>query len=293
MSGTVKTNTNILYARDSGVLEYEVHSNEGFYLIRIFSGLNEERYNTLALRLNTLIAEGPEHFIVDCNNLIELPVLWPRLLVQLSQALAKDHKRICLTNASQKLKSSIVSLGLDSSFSPTSRMIDAFQVLDIKTAGTTKLDVALVNPFILATIRTIEAQAKLSPQAERIYSREENSELLGEVNGVIPLNSNNFQGYVIISFSKKLALALSRLVLNETSDEINETIKSAVAEITNIVFISGKRKLNEVGFAVDSALPKVIIGGKLSGELIQKSAHVLTVPFETSEGTFYVEVRLP
>jgi CheY-specific phosphatase CheX len=269
-----------------------VHRNDGFLLVRVFKSLSEESSTQLADLAKCVLTEQPVHFVVDCSNLTELPLLWPRLLVKLSHSVEDEHKMLVSTNVGTKLKKVLAAEGLDKSLRPTAMMSEALLLLGLVKKSEAKIDVSVVNPFLKATIAAIEAQTKLMPQPGKSYSRPPRSDFPGMITGAIPLNCANFQGFVIISFPEKTALTITKMILGEEFTVINEAVKSAVAEITNIVFISGKRKLNEMGFAVDSALPKVYLKQALPPEISERSQFIISVPFETTEGSIYVEIRM-
>ncbi len=286
------TNETVSRLTRNGVSEYEVHRNDGFVLVRIFKSLTEETAAQLADLVKGILTELPVHFVVDCSNLSELPLLWPRLLVKISHSVDSEYKKLVTTNVSPKLKKALSTQGLDKSLRPTAMMSEALQVLGLGKKSGAMIDVSVVNPFLQAAITTIEAQTKLTPQAGKIYSRQSGAEFPGALSGAIPLNCANFRGFVIISFPEKTALAITKLILGADVSEIDELVQSTVAEITNIVFITGKRKLNEIGFAVDSALPKVYLKQTLPLEISDRSHFIITVPLETTEGPIYVEIRM-
>jgi len=275
-----------------GVSEYELHRNDGFVLVRVFKRLSEEISAQLIDLAKSIITEKPVHFIVDCKNLNDLPLPWPRLLVVLSHSLEKDHKKLVTTNVSPNLKKALSAQGLEKTLRPTAMMSEALKILGLEKKSGAKLDVTIVNPFLHAAIAVLESQSKLTPQAGKIFSRPRCSDFPGAVTGTIPLNCANFQGFVAISFPEKTALAVAKLMLGEDFSEINEMAQSAVAEITNIVFITGKRKLNEMGFAVDSALPRVYIDQVPLPEISERINFIISVPLETTEGPIYVEIRI-
>jgi CheY-specific phosphatase CheX/anti-anti-sigma regulatory factor len=265
-----------------------VHRHESYLLVRIFKSLTEESGSQLTDYLKCEMAEKPRHVIVDCSNLRA----WPRLLVNLSHLVGEERRKLVSTNVGSILKKALIDGGLDRSLRPTEMMGEALTVLGLKKANEAKIDVSIVNPFIEATIAAISAHTQLQPIAGKSYSRPAHSKLPGEITGVIPLNCAGFQGFVVVSFSEKTAKKITSLILMDEISSVDERVKSAVAELTNIAFTTGKRKLNEMGFAVDSAIPQVVAGQEISDDLKKLSQFIVSIPFEIADGSIYVEIRV-
>ena len=71
--------------------------------------------------------------------------------------------------------------------------------------------------------------------------------------------------------------------------EINEDVKDAVGELTNMISGDSRRRLEEIGCHFIGAVPCVISGQGHEIKHISKGP-ILSIPFSTQGGTFNVEV---
>jgi len=111
----------------------------------------------------------------------------------------------------------------------------------------------------------------------------------GDVTGIIGMVGNKVKGSLSISFTEQAILHITNRMLGEELDEIDETVADMVGEITNMVTGGAKRMLGESGHDFDMATPTVISGAN------HKIHHhcqgrVIQIPFDSKQGSFYVEV---
>lgn len=151
------------------------------------------------------------------------------------------------------------------------------------------LDVNFVNPFLVATATVLKIQSQTVCKAGTPFKREPGESLMGDISGVIDLASDNFSGYVIISFPAETFLKIMSRMLGENYTEMTKEIEDGASEITNIVFGQAKVALNEKGFGIRTAIPSVISGESLALQNPITGPRV-AIPFDTDVGPFVVEV---
>ena len=78
-------------------------------------------------------------------------------------------------------------------------------------------------------------------------------------------------------------------MFGEEQKEINEEVKDAVGELTNVISGDSRRRLEEIGHHFLGAVPSVISGQGHEVKHITKGP-ILSIPFSTPGGNFTVEV---
>ena len=149
------------------------------------------------------------------------------------------------------------------------------------------MDAELVNPFVEATIHVLETTASTAATARKPYLKRERPES-GVISGVIEL-SGDFDGVIAINFSEKLILSVVSSMFGEEMTEVNDEIKDAVGEITNM--ISGKvtTKMTELGKSLQAKLSTVLMGTPHNVSFIEDRP-VIAMPYHTDHGDFTIEV---
>jgi len=148
---------------------------------------------------------------------------------------------------------------------------------------------ALLDSFmrVLANMANIELKTGL-PTGEP--TPKTSTVALGDVSGIIPLNSVEIDGSMAISFSKPVILDLAKRMLGEEFDSIDDTIKDLTGEITNMIAGGTKRVLSEHGYDIDMATPKVIAG--VNHDIIHHVGDTtIIIPFHLESGDVYMEIN--
>ena len=71
--------------------------------------------------------------------------------------------------------------------------------------------------------------------------------------------------------------------------ELNEEIKDAVGELTNMISGQARLKLDELGRSLEASIPSIITG-KNHAVIHITSDPIITIPFATNDGDFTIEV---
>jgi chemotaxis protein CheX len=110
----------------------------------------------------------------------------------------------------------------------------------------------------------------------------------GDVTGVMGL-TGAARGTVSVSFSEKCILSIVSGMFGEAIKELNEEIRDAAGEISNMISGQARRTLEEMGLSLTAAIPTVIMGRGHSLSPIT-TYPVIAIPFKTEHGDFTIEV---
>ncbi len=151
------------------------------------------------------------------------------------------------------------------------------------------MDVNFINPFITATLHVLKTTASTEVQPGKPYLKKDNV-ARGDVTGIIGLTGQT-RGTISVSFTEQSILAIVSRMFGEKMKELNEEIRDAVGEISNMISGQARRSLEEMGKSLTAAIPTVIMGKK---HTISHMTHypVIAIPFNTDQGGFTIEVCL-
>ena len=146
-----------------------------------------------------------------------------------------------------------------------------------------KIDAKLINPFINATLNVLKTMAFTEAHTEGPYLKNEKT-AKGDVSGAIGV-TGDFNGSLSVSFPEKSILAIVSNMFGEDMVEVDDEIRDAVGEITNMISGQARQELDLVGTSLESAIPTVISG---KGHTIKhiSSYPVVAVTFNIDEGEF-------
>ncbi|RZA04722.1 MAG: hypothetical protein EOP11_14445, partial [Proteobacteria bacterium] len=119
-----------------------------------------------------------------------------------------------------------------------------------------------------------------------------NALLSGDISGLIALDCGSFRAVVVFAFPKATIFNLVGKLIGTPPIEITSMVRGSVGEITNVAFTRGKKTLNEMGYGIKSAVPKVVETQELPPEYWQYSGPGVKIPFNTACGAYYAEIRL-
>jgi len=151
------------------------------------------------------------------------------------------------------------------------------------------MDVRFINPFLEGAISVLKTMAFVDPKPSKPYLKKDNK-AVGDVSGIIGL-TGAARGSLVLSFSGPCIIKIVNNMLGESFTEVNDDIKDAVGEITNMISGDARKRLEAVGFTITAAIPTVVSGKN------HEIKHVLggpsiVIPFAIDEGPFVVDVCL-
>ena len=160
---------------------------------------------------------------------------------------------------------------------------------DPKRKNSMNMKAEFINPFLEATISVLKTMAFLEAIPGKPSMKKGNSSV-GDVSGIVGI-TGEVEGSLCITFSKECILFIISQMLGAQLKDINEEVKDAVGELTNMISGDSRRRLQELGHVFQGAIPSVISGKGHEVKHITKGP-ILVIPFSTEAGAFTVEVCL-
>ncbi len=143
-----------------------------------------------------------------------------------------------------------------------------------------------INPFLSGTINVLKTMASVTPVPGKPYVKKDKLSI-GDISGIIGLTGAK-QGSVVVSFTKECALKVISAMLMEEYTELNDDVRDAVGEITNMISGDARKHLAELGLKFEAGIPTVISGK--NHEISHSSdGPCIVIPFECDGLKFFVE----
>ncbi len=152
------------------------------------------------------------------------------------------------------------------------------------------VDVNFINPFIKAveSVLSSMSQVVMNPGRPDVRKNDAETCTTGDISGIISIGSDTFSGSMALIFEKSLALKVYSNMVGDDKSEIDNDVKDAIMELTNIIFGNAKRDLNVIGHSIKPAIPSIISG---PGHEVKHSSDgiILQIPFTSEFGLLKVE----
>ncbi len=149
------------------------------------------------------------------------------------------------------------------------------------------MDVKLINPFLSAAMHVLKTMAEVDARPGKPFLKKDDV-AIGDVSAIIGI-TGAAQGSMALIFTEQCIKEIAASLLGEPCAELNHVVKDAVGELTNMICGDARRRLAEEGFVLQAGIP-TIVGGKGHTITHIASGPCLAVPFQTSQGSFMVEV---
>lgn len=151
------------------------------------------------------------------------------------------------------------------------------------------MDVKLINPFLEAGVSVLKTMAMIEPIPEKPFLKTDQS-AKGDVSGIIGI-TGDAQGSMSISFTASCITAIVANLFGSAITEINDEVKDAVGELTNMICGDARRRLESAGTSLQAGTPTVISGTNHSIKHVNKGP-CIAMPFNTPNGTFVIEIAV-
>ncbi len=151
------------------------------------------------------------------------------------------------------------------------------------------MDVRFINAFLDATENVLKTMAFVEPKAGKPYLKKDNM-ARGDISGIIGL-TGDLKGSLGLSFSEACIVKIVSNMLGESMTGIDNDVKDAVGEITNMISGVARKKLESDGLNITSAIPTVVAGKSHSIVHVLGGPSII-IPFEIDEGPFVVDFCL-
>ena len=149
------------------------------------------------------------------------------------------------------------------------------------------MDVGLINPFLEGAVNVLKTMAMIEPKPGAPFLKKDKV-AKGDVTGIIGI-TGDAQGSMSISFSESCIGAVVANLFGASVNGINDEVKDAVGEITNMICGDARRRLAAQDISLTAGTPTVVTGKDHSITHIY-NGQCLAIPFDTPNGNFLIEV---
>lgn len=150
------------------------------------------------------------------------------------------------------------------------------------------IDVDVVNPFLSAVIEVLSTMAQVVVTPDKPYIKK-GSGARGDITGIIGITGEREKGTISVTFEESLALAVVGNMLGETISAVNDEVRDAVGEITNMISGQARQGLAATGRKYHAAIPTVTVGKNHEVTHVSDGP-ILAIPFNAPFGKLTVEV---
>lgn len=140
------------------------------------------------------------------------------------------------------------------------------------------MDVKYINPFINATVMTIEMMLGSTPVRQAPYMKD-NSIAQGDISGIIGFADRKLSGSVALSFPTSSVLKVYESMMGEKVSRVNTDVQDSVGELANIIAGTAKKEFDEIDVQFHISIPTVVVGNNHT--ITHKAGTpVVVVPFK-------------
>lgn len=151
------------------------------------------------------------------------------------------------------------------------------------------VDAGFINPLVSAVIGTFKQAAKIDlKRGQPSLKAPDAADATSDLSGIVPMDSDRFQGSMALCFDKPLGLKASENMLGKAVPAVNNEVKDTVAKMMTDVFNSAQRELGPAGYRIRPASPSVQTDPH-HGVRHAVNGLRLCLPFESPHGGLIVE----
>lgn len=152
------------------------------------------------------------------------------------------------------------------------------------------MNAEIINPFINATMNVVATMAGIQPKPGKPSLKKASASSM-DYTGMVGLAGDSAKGSFAVCFSQACIEQIVRGMLGDEIEDLEQDIKDAVGEISNMISGGARAELEQKGYNFEMAVPTMITGK--GHQIFQLTdTPVLMVPFSTDSGPFTVEVCL-
>jgi chemotaxis protein CheX len=149
------------------------------------------------------------------------------------------------------------------------------------------MNVEFINPFLSATLEVLKTMASTEVQPGKPFLKKDKISY-GDVSGIVGITGPH-NGSMSLTFSKDCIIAIVSNMLGENFTEVNDDIKDAVGELSNMISGTARNELGNKGYSFKTSIP-IVVSGPNHEIRHQCKAPTIAIPFNTKAGPFVVEV---
>lgn len=129
----------------------------------------------------------------------------------------------------------------------------------------------------------------LEPRPNKPLKREKGNKIPGkkDITGIVGLGGE-LTASIVLHLKKECALKITSNMLGTSYEDIDEDVKDAVGEVSNMVAGGVKVELAQTGVNLDQSLPIVVTGSDFDTSCLNGESSML-VPFTIDDNEFFVE----
>ncbi len=153
------------------------------------------------------------------------------------------------------------------------------------SAMTAESTTTLLNPIILAVIRTFDSMLGCMPRRTGLELKQKSSPRY-PLSAIVAL-TGKLNGTIVLSVSEQVALGvLQRLLFIET-EEINSDVCDAVGEIANMIAGASKSELSHLSLSL--GIPNMVLGKDHEVHYPPEVTSPMCIHFDSEMGPFTIE----
>jgi chemotaxis protein CheX len=151
------------------------------------------------------------------------------------------------------------------------------------------MKVEFINPFLQAAVTVLKTMAFTEAQVGKPFLKGKTPLSQGDITSIVGL-TGEVNGSLAVSFSEAAILQVVSNMFGEAFKEINDEVRDAVGELSNMISGDARRILESEGHQFQAALPTVI-EGKSHKICHPMPGPVLVIPFTIGvDAGFFLEV---
>lgn len=149
------------------------------------------------------------------------------------------------------------------------------------------MNVEFINPFLSATISVLKTMAFTEVTPGKPFLKQDRASR-GDVSGIVGITGPP-NGSMSLSFSEACIIQIVSSMLGENFPGVNDEIKDAVGELSNMICGTARNELGNKGYSFKISIPIVVSGPKHEIRHLC-SGPTIGIPFTTTAGSFVVEI---
>jgi chemotaxis protein CheX len=151
--------------------------------------------------------------------------------------------------------------------------------------------VDIANHFVDATATVLHTMAGLSVAPGKFFVKHD-KKALGAITAIIGVSGERI-GTIAVSFSRGSAAALVRGMLGDDVEDLEQDMRDAVGEVTNMISGQARAGIAQAGVSLQASTPTLVVGNKDEVEIEHRTqAPVIVIPFTMPDSSFAVEFCL-
>lgn len=261
----------------------------------------------------------PTNLVINCFISNYIPLTWTGIFSILNSQLSEVQKKLQLIYVSAELINNCPHTDFNS-FSQKKNLKEAIDVIE-EVVATTEITAENASPgeggiptssqqskngkfiryFINAIINTIFIQASTPLIRQKIYIKKDPEQIrkfVGEMAGIVLVQSEEFFYYLAISCKKDTYLRIISSMLKEIHTEIDENNMNGLAEIVNIVLGQVKKQYTQntpISYSIpqvhtNQEVPNLTVNFKGTKYTAYTGGETIVIPFQSNKGELMVEI---